>query len=77
MLFFSGVLSWGEDGVEDVFGVGIGEILGVDFSVLNVPATTLLCFLPELDTSTGLEYFTKLWGWLKLEGPEADICNLI
>lgn len=36
---------------------------------------TLTCFLPELETRTGLEYLTRLWGWLKLVGPVEDICN--
>jgi hypothetical protein len=35
----------------------------------------LTCFLPELETRTGLEYLTKLCGWLKLVGPVEDICN--
>ena len=26
---------------------------------------TLFCFLPAVETSTGFEYLTKLWGWLK------------
>lgn len=29
LLFFGGVLSGREDGVEDVLGVGVGQILGV------------------------------------------------
>lgn len=35
----------------------------------------MTCFLPELETRTGLEYLTKLCGWLKLVGPVEDICN--
>lgn len=73
MLLLGGVLSGRQNGVQDVFSVGIGEVLGVEFGVLTPPLSTLACFLPELETRTGLEYFTKLWGWLKLEGPEADI----
>jgi hypothetical protein len=77
LLFFGGVLSGGEDGVEYVFGVGVGEVLGVEFGVLGVGGVTLICFLPELETRTGLEYLTKLCGWLKLVGPVEDMCNLL
>jgi hypothetical protein len=50
--------------------------LGINLDVLNVDLSTFTCFLPELETSTGFEYFTKLWGWLKFVGPWlADICN--
>ena len=75
LLFFGGVFSGGQDGVEDVFGVGIGQILRIEFGVLGGKVVTLTCFFPELETRTGLEYLTKLWGWLKLEGPVDDICN--
>ena len=77
LLFFGGVLSGGEDRVEYVFGVGVGEVLGVEFGVLGVGGVTLICFLPELETRTGLEYLTKLCGWLKLVGPVEDMCNLL
>lgn len=77
LLFFGGVLSGGEDGVEYVFGVGVGEVLGVEFGVLGGGGVTLICFLPELETRTGLEYLTKLCGWLKLVGPVEDMCNLL
>lgn len=75
LLFFGGVLSGRKDGVQDVLGIGVCQVLGIQFGVLNEWRLTLTCFLPELETRTGLEYLTKLCGWLKLEGPEADICN--
>lgn len=69
LLLLGGVLSGREDGVEDVFSVGVGQILRVNLDILTRGASTLTCFFPELDTSTGLEYFTRLWGWLKFVGP--------
>lgn len=69
LLFFGGVFPGWEDGVEDIFGVGISEILRVDLDVLHSRVRTLACFLPELETRTGLEYLTRLCGWLKLVGP--------
>lgn len=36
----------------------------------------LFDFFPELETSTGFEYFTKDWGWLKFEGWEDVIMQL-
>ena len=78
LLLLSGVLSGRENGVEDVFGVGVGQVLRVGFGILSYKRSTLTCFLPELETSTGLEYLTKDWGWLKEAGPcVLDICNLI
>lgn len=78
LLLFSGIFSRREDRVEDIFGVGICEILRVYFSVLAHKTTTFTCFLPELETRTGFEYFTRLCGWLKLVGPWVDdICNFL
>jgi len=64
-LFFGGVLTGRQDGVEDVLGVGAGYVLLVYF-LLCYDACTLACFLPAVETSTGLEYLTNDWGWLKL-----------
>lgn len=69
LLLLGRVLSGREDGVKDVFGVGVGQILRIDLDILTRGASTLTCFFPELETSTGLEYFTRLWGWLKFVGP--------
>jgi hypothetical protein len=65
LLFFGSVLSGREDGVEDVFSVRTGI---VGFVILGKGEITLICFLPELETRTGLEYLTRLWGWLKFVG---------
>ena len=75
LLLLCCVLSGWKDGVQDVLGVCVCQILWIKFSVLDERLFTLTCFLPELDTSTGFEYLTRLWGWLKLEGPVEDICN--
>ena len=78
LLFFGGVFSGREDGVEDVFGVCVGQILGIDLEVLRERGATFACFLPELETRTGFEYLTRLWGWLKFVGPWfVDMCNLL
>lgn len=76
LLFFSGVLSRRQDGVEDIFSVSVA--LGIGFAILSQGIGTFEgCFLPELETRTGLEYLTRLWGWLKLAGPWLDdMCNL-
>jgi len=74
LLLLGGVLSWWENGVENVLSVGVREILRIEFGILREGSCTLTCFFPELETRTGLEYLTKLCGWLKLVGPE-DICN--
>ena len=60
LLFFSGVFSGREDGVEDVLGVCVGQILGIDLEVLHQKGGTFACFLPELETRTGFEYLTRL-----------------
>jgi hypothetical protein len=78
LLLLGGVLPWGENGIEDVLSVCVGEVLRIDLDVLRGGGDTFACFLPELETNTGLEYFTKLCGWLKLVGPWlVDICNLL
>ena len=74
LLLFSGVLSGRKDGIENILGICISQVLRVEFRFLRRVIRTFTCFLPELETRTGLEYLTKLWGWLKLEGP-VDICN--
>ena len=60
LLFFSGVFSGREDGVEDVLGVCVGQILGIDLEVLHQKGGTFAFFLPELETRTGFEYLTRL-----------------
>ena len=69
LLLFSSVLARGEDCVEDVLGVVAALILRIGLQVLRGGARTFNCFLPEFETRTGLEYLTRLCGWLKLVGP--------
>ena len=64
LLLLGGVLPGRQDRVEDVFCVGVGQILGIDL-ILGKEQHTLFCFLPAVDTSTGFEYLTKLGGCAK------------
>jgi hypothetical protein len=69
LLLLCGVLSGGKDGIENILCVCVGQVLRIYLDVLNQHSSTFTCFFPELDTKTGLEYLTKLWGWLKFVGP--------